>query len=524
MTKRERERERNGEGKHKWVVVVLVCCVAFFINCQPSEPFLSKYLQEDKNITEAQLDEIVWPVDTYATLAMVLPIAFLSEQIGYGYIVLASLLCREATRVILIFSQGVVWMAVTQGTYALATVGNSVLLSFAFSQLPPTWFMTTTLLFQASYHFGNVVGSTTGQLLVEKGGFPIRKLFYLSWGFTTVGLVFFILSLIRRTQNERHHRQQETRGATPHTTALIDGNCVTMKEDNEDNIPLVRSLDGAMTGNTNITNSSSKVCSEACKHSPTSKEGIITILWRMDWSQRGAMFANLYRPDVVVLWSVWWMFAYGANIIFGNYFQTFLYNNYGGNDKKDIQFGWIECGIEVASVVGNLMQLYGASKYGDQPLTPVIVACLLLVPAILTQFQYGSNALVVAVVILCGLKCIFSGGMGLASASIGKAMVGERYAFVFLVNSFAGLVVVTIVSAIASSLHANTSTFFIIIASLLGASVVILAPVTAHILKRRIRKTHYNAIVINDCSVTHHEDESEDEDEFEDEEDDPLLI
>ena len=36
-------------------LVLRLCLVGFFINCQPSEPFLTKYLKREKNITEVRV-------------------------------------------------------------------------------------------------------------------------------------------------------------------------------------------------------------------------------------------------------------------------------------------------------------------------------------------------------------------------------------------------------------------------------------------------------------------------------------
>eukprot|EP00055_Hartaetosiga_balthica_P006508 m.20467 g.20467 ORF g.20467 m.20467 type:complete len:501 (-) comp5253_c0_seq1:242-1744(-) len=443
----------GGERTHAcWVTVVLVCSVAFFINCQPSEPFLSKYLQEDKNITETQLDELVWPIDTYATLGVILPIAFLSEQVGYGGVVLVSLLCREATRVILIYSQGVTWMAITQGTYAIATVGNSVLLSYAYKQLPASWYMVASLLFYASYYLGNVIGSATGQLLVEHASFPLHRLFYLSWGFTSTGLIFFLFSLSRWYGIGRKRKLLSREDES-------EGNIVLEDEDESEMAIMKEKQNG--------------VASKG-KH-----KGFVTELLKMTWKERVAQLTGLYAPRQVVLWSLWWVFSYGANIIFGNYFQTFIYNEYDGENKK-IQFGWIECGIEVASVFGNVVQLGKASSYASLPFTPLIMSLLLLVPAILIQFRFGGadGTIAPAVTILCAIKCVYSGSMSLATASIGKAIVGGRFVLVFLLNSFVSLALVSIVSAVASSLHANTSTFITIMAGFTGGAVLVLIPCT----------------------------------------------
>ena len=42
----------------RWVLVRLSLCL-FWINCQPSEPFLTLYLLRDKGLTEDELDNRV---------------------------------------------------------------------------------------------------------------------------------------------------------------------------------------------------------------------------------------------------------------------------------------------------------------------------------------------------------------------------------------------------------------------------------------------------------------------------------
>ena len=40
-------------------LLLRLCAVGFFVNCQPSEPFLARYLMDDKGLTEAELDNYV---------------------------------------------------------------------------------------------------------------------------------------------------------------------------------------------------------------------------------------------------------------------------------------------------------------------------------------------------------------------------------------------------------------------------------------------------------------------------------
>ena len=80
--------------KNDWRTVASVCWCFFFIHCQPSESYLSKFLREDKNITEADMDLYVWPVDTWAALLTLIPIGLAAEVWGYKRVAVAGLLCR----------------------------------------------------------------------------------------------------------------------------------------------------------------------------------------------------------------------------------------------------------------------------------------------------------------------------------------------------------------------------------------------------------------------------------------------
>ena len=174
-----------------------LCALGLLINCQPSEPYLTAYLYETKNLTEMEVDTEVYPWSTTGSFLLLLPLALLAEVVGSRPVILFGILCREATRVILIFGEGVAWMAVMQCTYAGGTAVNAIYFAYVYTVVPETQFAAFTSLVLASYHVGNVGGALLSQLLVDcVPGVrqDLRLLFYLSWGFTTLGaLAFFLL-------------------------------------------------------------------------------------------------------------------------------------------------------------------------------------------------------------------------------------------------------------------------------------------------------------------------------------------
>eukprot|EP00808_Paulinella_micropora_P007839 g11506.t1 len=167
-----------------------LCLVGFLVNCQPSEPYLTSYLLEVKGLTEVQLDNQVWPWDTYSAFLFLLPAGLLAESLGYKTVVLIGLLARQATRIILIWGQGVFWMASMQVTYAAATSALPIFYAYAFMMLVDAdRFQQASSHVHAFYHLGNVLGSLLGQAMVSGGLKNLTVLFYLSWLFSSAGLL-----------------------------------------------------------------------------------------------------------------------------------------------------------------------------------------------------------------------------------------------------------------------------------------------------------------------------------------------
>ena len=176
---------------HSALLLRLVLCL-FLINCKPSEPFLALYLTRDKGLSEATLDVDVWPYDTYGAFAFLLPLGAAAEVLGYRSVILLGLLCREATRALLLFGEGTVaTMAMMQLFYAAATGATTVYFAYILTAVPPELRAAATSCAFVAFHAGNVCGSMLGSVLMPL--VELRTLFFISWGFTTAGALAFLL-------------------------------------------------------------------------------------------------------------------------------------------------------------------------------------------------------------------------------------------------------------------------------------------------------------------------------------------
>eukprot|EP00039_Didymoeca_costata_P027023 m.17240 g.17240 ORF g.17240 m.17240 type:complete len:448 (+) comp5955_c0_seq1:156-1499(+) len=170
----------------------LLCATVLSISFQPSEPYLTRYLQEVKNISGSDLDNYVWPWDVYGTFISLPVLGLLAESIGYRIVVGVGLCFREATRLLLLYGSGVQMMAAMQGTYAFATTANTILNALLYTVVGKESFASSTAMLLACQHIGHLIASGVGEALVD-AGHPLVTLFYISWGSTSLALIIFTI-------------------------------------------------------------------------------------------------------------------------------------------------------------------------------------------------------------------------------------------------------------------------------------------------------------------------------------------
>jgi len=409
-------------------VILGLCLVGFFVNCQPSEPFLSRFLIEDKGLSEEELDNQVWPYDTYGSFLFLVPVGLLAESYGYRRVVFIGLLCREATRVLLLFANGVGLMAVVQLTYAAATSANTVYYAYAYMVVSEEDFHVATGFMRASYHSGNVLGAILGQLLVDNG-VELRTLFYLSWGFTTLGLICFVLFL-----------PAPSRAPPPSLASLLLHPQTNQAQTNQD---------GEMADEDTATDSKNRISGTSSSCSCSSS----------GWKALFGELRRLYTGQRLIQWSVWWFVMYGVNQMISNYFQNQLYDV-----DENAKFGYAEAAMEAFAVIGAL-----TAMKSPESLAKNLTGALIFAGSAATGVSYLlatvlSNA--GDVIGVASLNVIPVGIYGfmitVASATIAAEALTPRYAVIFTVNTFVSLGIATIVQQAAAATSTTTNGYYII--------------------------------------------------------------
>lgn len=183
----------------EWSTLVRIATLGFFLNCKPSEAYLTPYLRDVKGFSELTLDASVWPYATYGQLAFLIPVGLAAECFGYRTTIFLTLLAREATRVLLVYGTTLSAMQVVEVAYSLGEAGLTIYYAYIYMVLDTRDFQLGTSLVYGGYYGGNLVGSLVAEVVQNYITKDLTVLFYISWCIVSFGfLIFFTLPSPRR--------------------------------------------------------------------------------------------------------------------------------------------------------------------------------------------------------------------------------------------------------------------------------------------------------------------------------------
>ena len=356
---------------------------------------------------------MLWPIDSLALALTLIPAGILAELIGYRKVIFVGLLFREATRLILLFGEGLPLMAVSQGTYAAAIAAHTVYFAYAYKAVPSDLFVAATMSMHAAYHFGNAIGALLGQACMSWITTNMTVLFYMSFFFTTLGLISLCFS-----------SASSSRSWAPQTALLV--------ADSADENP------------------------SANNETPT-----LVSLWRERGGMRGTLrvLADIYASSSIALaWSTWWVFSYGAHTILSDYYQTAFYSR-----DKDGNFGLLEALMEVGRSAGALTPLLIGlcgmrSQTASGHTALIVVGCILSGAGNMLSLSVSSNAVAYMLTIL-GVY-IFGLQYATGCAAIAASLTSKFYAIVFTINTFVALIVFAALLRIGSAVGVSLEGYY----------------------------------------------------------------
>ncbi|XP_064413343.1 thiamine transporter 1 [Latimeria chalumnae] len=432
---------------------VFLCLYGFFSNVRPSEPFVTAYLLgPDKNLTEKQVFNDIFPVWTYSYLLLLFPVFLATDYLRYKPIILLQGLSLIITWFMLLYAQGVLAIQFLEFFYGLATATEIAYYAYIYSVVDPSLYQKVTSYCRSATLVGYTVGSVTGQLLVSVADWSLYSLNIIS--LICVSIAFATAWFLPLPQKSLffHQNLKELGGkeleAFPARSREAIGNSGTGWEDVDLKVPL-NAQESLVPG------------TEAQLKGTKLLVNVLQTLWKS--------FLQYYSSWPLLCWSLWWCLSTCGYLQVVNYTQG-LWEKVLPSQNTIIYNGSVEAvstllGAVAAFIVGYIQISW--STWGGLALSVssfTIAVALYIMDTVRNIWVCYASYVV--------FRSLYMLLITIATYQIAANLSMERYALVFGVNTFLALLLQTAITLIvvdSSGLGLDIFSQFMVYASYFAA-------------------------------------------------------
>lgn len=169
---------------------VILCTYGFFKDMKPSEPFLTPYLNSTyKNLDHKDIEDQIYPISTYAYLASLFLVFLLTDFLRYKPLIILESLAYLATRVILVWGNGIFIMQIMQLTYGIASAAEIAYYSYIYTVVDEEYYQRVTSYTRAATLIGRGFSDVLGQILISTDTTNLLVLNYISFGSVCIAVI-----------------------------------------------------------------------------------------------------------------------------------------------------------------------------------------------------------------------------------------------------------------------------------------------------------------------------------------------
>lgn len=453
-----------------WLLpTAVLCAYGFFSSLRPSEPFLTAFLLgPDKNLSQTQVFNEIYPVWTYSYLVLLLPVFLLTDYLRYKPVILLQGLALIVTWFMLLYAKELLALQFLEFFYGLVTATEIAYYSYLYSVVDLTLYQKVTSYCRSATLVGYTVGSVVGQILVSVVGWPLYYLNVMT--LTSSSVAFAVAWFLPMPQKSLffHH--------VASTQVSKERNGVDSK-----NGPVIQ--DGpALKRVPGWEDVESKVPLNVEEHPEEYQEPKVNIVKVI--KELWADFLQCYSSRLLLCWSVWWALSTCGYFQVINYAQG-LWEMVLPSQSSDIYNGGVEAvatllGAVAVFVVGHVKTSWATWGEIALALFSLFIAAAVFVMDTVRNIWVCYASYVV-------FRIIYMLLITVATFQIATNLSVQRYALVFGVNTFIALALQTLLTFIvvdAKGLGLDIFTQFMIYAGYFAAiSVVFLISGTYRIIK-----------------------------------------
>ncbi|XP_078116026.1 thiamine transporter 1-like [Sander vitreus] len=179
-----------------WVgPTVPLCIYGFCSMMRPIEPFMTEFLTGTyKNLTTEQVTRQVYPVWTYSSLVLLVPVLLVTDFLRYKPVIILQGLCYVTAFLLVLVGSGVHSAQWAFFSYSIATAADVAYFSYIYSVVQTTYYQKVTSYVKGAILLGYAVGALLGQMLVSVGGVSLFCLAFITLISVSVALMtsFFL--------------------------------------------------------------------------------------------------------------------------------------------------------------------------------------------------------------------------------------------------------------------------------------------------------------------------------------------
>uniref|UniRef100_A0A7S0PZN8 Solute carrier family 40 protein n=1 Tax=Coccolithus braarudii TaxID=221442 RepID=A0A7S0PZN8_9EUKA len=161
-------------------LLLIVCALSALVSFKPSEPFLVAFLHCVKELSTSTVYHSIFPLWTYAYLALLPSLSAAAELIGCRTVVFIGMAGRVATLLIMLLGGNELWLLqLSQATVAAGFASHPALSAILYQRMPAEAYARAVGFVGFAGVVADVLSSLLGQVLLDVGS-SLTQLFVIS--------------------------------------------------------------------------------------------------------------------------------------------------------------------------------------------------------------------------------------------------------------------------------------------------------------------------------------------------------
>ncbi|XP_050933220.1 thiamine transporter 1 [Lates calcarifer] len=184
-----------------WVgPTVLLCIYGFCSMMRPIEPFMTEFLTGTyKNLTTEQVTRQVYPVWTYSSLILLIPVLLVTDFLRYKPVIILQGLTYVTAFLLVLVGSGVRSTQLAFFIYSIATAADVAYFSYIYMVVHASYYQRVTSYVTGAILLGYAVGALLAQLLVSLGGVSLYCLAFVTLISVSMALITSIFLPMPKT-------------------------------------------------------------------------------------------------------------------------------------------------------------------------------------------------------------------------------------------------------------------------------------------------------------------------------------